>query len=184
MTENELNLQAISTMRADFQADHVGLLGQLTEKKEKAHPLHFLKFLCQPAFTHSVIDFNCVRESLRLFGTLAKPLKPTSNPSFAKEPNLPRATNNNYHFTSYYLRYNHNLDPNILTAMNRIKEVLANKAIKQTWLAEKLGKSYNLVNAYVQNRQQTRLEILIGIAAILDVDVKELIESTKKHDQR
>ena len=61
--------------------------------------------------------------------------------------------------------------------MNRIKEVLEQKGIKQTWLAEKLGKSYNMVNAYVQNRQQPRLETLMEIAEILDVDVKELIIS-------
>ena len=28
--------------------------------------------------------------------------------------------------------------------MNRIKEVFEQKGIKQTWLAEKLGKSYNM----------------------------------------
>ena len=66
--------------------------------------------------------------------------------------------------------------------MNRIKEVLEEKGVKQTWLAEQLGKSYNMVNGYVQNRQQPRLEVLIEIAEILDVDVKELIESTKKND--
>jgi transcriptional regulator with XRE-family HTH domain len=64
--------------------------------------------------------------------------------------------------------------------MNRIKEVLEQKGIKQTWLAEKLGKSYNMVNGYVQNRQQPRLEVLTEIANILDVDIKELIVSTKK----
>lgn len=64
--------------------------------------------------------------------------------------------------------------------MNRIKEVLEQKGIKQTWLAEKLGKSYNMVNAYVQNRQQPRLETLMEIAKILDVDVKELIISNKE----
>ena len=63
--------------------------------------------------------------------------------------------------------------------MNRIKEVLEEKGIKQTWLAEKLRKSYNMVNAYVQNRQQPRLEVLSEIADILDVDVRELIVSTK-----
>ncbi|BBE16059.1 transcriptional regulator [Aquipluma nitroreducens] len=63
--------------------------------------------------------------------------------------------------------------------MNRIKEVLEEKGIKQTWLAEKLGKSYNMVNGYVQNRQQPRLEILNDIAKILDVDVKDLIVSSK-----
>jgi putative transcriptional regulator len=63
--------------------------------------------------------------------------------------------------------------------MNCIKEVLKEKGIKQIWLAEKLGKSYNMVNAYAQNRQQPRLETLIDIANILDVDVKELIISNK-----
>ena len=63
--------------------------------------------------------------------------------------------------------------------MNRIKEVLDEKGIKQTWLAEKLGKSYNMVNGYVQNRQQPRLEVLNRIAEILDVDIKSLIISNK-----
>jgi putative transcriptional regulator len=64
--------------------------------------------------------------------------------------------------------------------MNRIKEVLDEKGIKQKWLAEKLNKSYNIVNGYVLNRQQPRLEVLNKIATILDVDVKELIVSSKK----
>ena len=66
--------------------------------------------------------------------------------------------------------------------MNRIKEVLEEKGIKQKWLAEKLGKSYNMVNSYVQNRKQPRLEVLYDIAKILDVSVKELLidnETTK-----
>lgn len=63
--------------------------------------------------------------------------------------------------------------------MNRIKEVLEEKRRTQTWLAEQMGKSYNMVNSYVQNRQQPRLEVLTEIARILDVDVRELIVSTK-----
>ena len=63
--------------------------------------------------------------------------------------------------------------------MNRIKEVLEEKGIKQTWLAEKLGKSFNTVNSYVQNRQQPRLEVLNKIANILAVDVRVLIQSSK-----
>ena len=63
--------------------------------------------------------------------------------------------------------------------MNRIKEVLGEKGIKQTWLAEKLGKSYNMVNGYVQNRQQPRLEILFEIARILEVEVKDLINEDR-----
>ncbi len=61
--------------------------------------------------------------------------------------------------------------------MNRIKEILEQKGIKQTWLAEQLGKSYNIVNGYVQNRQQPRLEILFEIAKILEIDPKELIKT-------
>jgi transcriptional regulator with XRE-family HTH domain len=63
--------------------------------------------------------------------------------------------------------------------MNRIKEVLEAKGIKQTWLAEKLGKSYNMVNGYVQNRQQPRLEVLYEIAKILEVEVKDLLVEQK-----
>ena len=72
--------------------------------------------------------------------------------------------------------------PTILVTMNRIKEVLKEKGIKQIWLADKLGKSYNMVNGYVQNRQQPRLEILMSIAEILDVDIKELIISNKANN--
>ncbi len=64
--------------------------------------------------------------------------------------------------------------------MNRIKEVLHAKGIKQVWLAEQLGKSFNMVNSYVQNRRQPSLEVLYQIAEILDVDVKELIVSNKE----
>lgn len=64
--------------------------------------------------------------------------------------------------------------------MNRIKEVLEEKGIKQTWLAEQLGKSYNMVNGYVQNRQQPRLEVLYEIANILNIDVKELLKSNEE----
>lgn len=64
--------------------------------------------------------------------------------------------------------------------MNRIKEVLDEKGIKQIWLAEQLGKSYNMVNGYVQNRRQPSLELLHQIAEILQVDVKNLIHSSIK----
>jgi putative transcriptional regulator len=59
--------------------------------------------------------------------------------------------------------------------MNRIKEVLEEKGIKQKWLAEQLGKSYNMVNSYIQNRQQPRIEILFDIARILNVEAKDLL---------
>jgi hypothetical protein len=36
-----------------------------------------------------------------------------------------------------------------------------------------------MVNGYVQNRHQPRLEVLNEIAEIIDVDIKDLIVSTK-----
>lgn len=61
--------------------------------------------------------------------------------------------------------------------MNRIKEVLELKGIKQTWLATKLNKSYNMVNSYVQNRRQPSLEVLYDIASLLQVEARELLEA-------
>jgi DNA-binding Xre family transcriptional regulator len=75
-----------------------------------------------------------------------------------------------------YFEINLYFSENNLTEMNRIKEVLDEKGIKQTWLAEKLGKSYNMVNSYAQNRQQPRLEVLYEIAKILDVSPKDLLK--------
>ena len=68
--------------------------------------------------------------------------------------------------------------------MNRIKEVLKEKGIKQKWLAEQLGKSFNMVNSYIQNRKQPRLEILFEIAQILNVEVKELIQEKSKNEKK
>ena len=59
--------------------------------------------------------------------------------------------------------------------MNRIKEVLEERGIKQTWLADKLGKSFCIVNSYVCNRRQPSLEVMFEIAKILNVNPKELI---------
>ena len=59
--------------------------------------------------------------------------------------------------------------------LNRIKAVLAEKGISQTWLAKQLNKSFSMVNAYACNRIQPNLETLQQIAVILQVDLKDLI---------
>ena len=64
--------------------------------------------------------------------------------------------------------------------MSRIKEVLEERGIKQTWLAERLGKSFCIVNSYVCNRRQPSLEVLFEIAKILQVDPKELISNQER----
>ncbi len=60
--------------------------------------------------------------------------------------------------------------------MNRIKEVLKEKGISQTWLSKHLDKSYNSINEYARNVRQPSIEDLYRIAKILDVNVKDLLK--------
>lgn len=61
--------------------------------------------------------------------------------------------------------------------MNRIKAVLDEKGLTQTWLSDRLGKSFNMVNSYAQNRRQPSIEVLFEIAKILNVKPTELINN-------
>lgn len=63
--------------------------------------------------------------------------------------------------------------------MNRIKEVLKEQGRTQTWLAEKIEKSYVVVTNYCNNNAQPSVEVLRKIAEVLDIDVRELLVSTK-----
>ena len=62
-----------------------------------------------------------------------------------------------------------------MTAMNKIKEILEVKGLSQTELAEKLGKSFNMVNLYATNKIQPPIPVLYQIAEILNIDVRELL---------
>lgn len=68
----------------------------------------------------------------------------------------------------------------ICVKMNKIKLILDRKGIKQTWLAGQLGKSYNMINSYAQNRSQPNLETLYKIASILNVEIEELLCSKEE----
>jgi putative transcriptional regulator len=65
--------------------------------------------------------------------------------------------------------------------MNRIKEVLKDKGISQTWLAEKTCKSYNSINEYARNIRQPSVEDLCKIADISNISVKELLVENKNN---
>ncbi len=69
-------------------------------------------------------------------------------------------------------------------ARNKIKIVLEQKGVKQTWLADKLGKSFNMVNSYVQNRSQPSLDTLYQIASILDVNINELLYTKEELENK
>lgn len=88
-----------------------------------------------------------------------------------------------YHIymAEYFISLHKKYSTKMHKPMNRIKEVLEEKGIKQTWLAERLGKSFSIVNAYACNRRQPSLELLFEIAKLLQVDPKELIDSKKNN---
>lgn len=66
--------------------------------------------------------------------------------------------------------------------INRIKVVLAEKKRTNKWLAEQLGKSTCSVSKWCTNTSQPDLHTLEQIARTLDVDVKDLLNSTKLKD--
>lgn len=66
-----------------------------------------------------------------------------------------------------------------MAIINRIKAVLAEKQLTSKWLAERLEKSENTVSKWCSNKVQPSLENLVAIAKILDIDVKDLLVSTK-----
>lgn len=63
--------------------------------------------------------------------------------------------------------------------INRLKIILAEKSKTNKWLAEKLGKSEVTVSRWVTNEIQPSMETLLEIAILLDIDIKELLNSTK-----
>ena len=57
--------------------------------------------------------------------------------------------------------------------------MLVTQGKTQTWLAEQLGKSWEVVFNYVNNNTQPSIKTLKAMAAILDVDIRELLVPTK-----
>lgn len=62
--------------------------------------------------------------------------------------------------------------------INRLKVVLAEKKLTNKWLAEQLGKDQATVSKWCTNNAQPTLEMLVKIAQVLHVDVKELLHSS------
>jgi DNA-binding Xre family transcriptional regulator len=62
---------------------------------------------------------------------------------------------------------------------NRLKIVLAEKERTGTWLSEQMGHSISTVSRWMTNKVQPSVEQLYEIAHHLDVDVRELLVSSK-----
>ena len=64
--------------------------------------------------------------------------------------------------------------------LNRLKVVLAEKRRTNKWLAQQLGKDPATVSKWCTNTAQPSLETLSEIAMSLEVDVKDLLQSSIK----
>lgn len=64
--------------------------------------------------------------------------------------------------------------------INRIKIVLVEKKRTNKWLAEQLKKDPATVSKWYTNTSQPGLETLLQIARVLEVDVKDLLHSTRE----
>lgn len=64
-------------------------------------------------------------------------------------------------------------------AYNRIKAVLAEKGKTNIWLAEEMERNKTTVSKWCTNDVQPTIETLFNIAKVLDVDVRDLLVSTK-----
>ena len=63
--------------------------------------------------------------------------------------------------------------------LNRLKAALAEQGKTNRWLSEQLGKSENTFSRWCANKVQPSITQLNEIASVLDVDVKDLLVSTK-----
>lgn len=62
---------------------------------------------------------------------------------------------------------------------NRIKAVLAEKGKTSLWLSEEIGINKTTVSKWCTNNVQPTIDTLFRVANALDVDVRELLISTK-----
>ena len=66
--------------------------------------------------------------------------------------------------------------------LNRIKVVLVEKKRTNKWLAEQLGKDPATISKWCTNTSQPDLATLLKVANLLEVDVKDLLNSSKEEE--
>ena len=64
--------------------------------------------------------------------------------------------------------------------INRIKVILVEKKKTAKWLAGELGKDPATVSKWCTNVSQPSLDTLVDVSKALEVDVRELLNSTKE----
>lgn len=70
-----------------------------------------------------------------------------------------------------------------MAKLNRIKVVLAERDLNNKWLADKLGKDQATVSKWITNTTQPSLQVLLNIAAALEVPVQELVRQDEYNQE-
>jgi len=63
--------------------------------------------------------------------------------------------------------------------INRLKVALVEQGKTNNWLAEQLGKNETTVSRWCTNEVQPTVDTMLKIATLLEIDIKELLNSTK-----
>ena len=61
-----------------------------------------------------------------------------------------------------------------MTVKNRLKEILEEKGIKQTWLAEQVGITKQTMSNLIKNRYTTSMDIAFKISKVLEVKITDI----------
>lgn len=89
--------------------------------------------------------------------------------------------NNNYLCTYYVISLT--VEVKIMKqekTINRLKVVLAEKNKTNRWLAEAIDKNEATISRWCNNKAQPSADMFVVIANALDVDVRDLFNSTKE----
>ena len=66
-----------------------------------------------------------------------------------------------------------------MVVTNRLKKILEDRGIKQTWLAEKVGVTRGNMSNIINNRQQTTIEVAFKIADVLNMRLEDIFIYSK-----
>jgi len=64
--------------------------------------------------------------------------------------------------------------------INRLKAILAEQGKTNKWLSVQLKKSETTTSRWCSNKTQPSVENMITISKLLNIDVKDLLHTTKK----
>jgi len=61
-----------------------------------------------------------------------------------------------------------------MTVKNRLKEILDERGIKQTWLADQVGITKQTMSNLIKNRFTTSMDIAFRISKVLNMEITDI----------